>query len=372
MPMAWAYLFVLVSATVGWQPWQHLPGVFDLAGPRSDGQLVAAAAGRLFLVATDGAIAPFAAGQAGYQVAAGPEPNFDASPGLAVVIANGDFTRDDVFAIRPAPPIGITRVDPQGHASNFVDLTGVDSLNGIVFDTVGRFDHRLLVLGLRNQHSTIVAVDCKGGVVTITSTAPPLEGGLAVAPAGFGTHAGELVAPDENSGAIWTVNATGRSELLVASGIPRGGDIGVESAAFVPTGFTAHGGTAYVSDRATANNPHAGTDNILRMPSSDVIAASVRDGDLLVVAEGGAVTIDVRCRATCTSTVVVSAGTSAHIEGHLVILAAQPQPAPRPLPAVADLGSQRAQLLARVAIGALIAAILVALVLLRARRARRR
>src|SRR5439155_27092330 len=162
---ALAYMFALVSATVSWQPWQHLSGVFDLAGPRSDGRLVVAAGGRLFLVATDGAIAPFADGQGGYQVASGPEAYLDVSPGLHVGSANCNFARDDVFVIRPTPPIGITRVDPQGHATNFVDLTGVDSLNGIVFDTVGRFDHRLLVSGLRNQHSTIVAVDCKGGGV---------------------------------------------------------------------------------------------------------------------------------------------------------------------------------------------------------------
>src|SRR5256886_6546532 len=220
----WAYVFAVVSATVSWQPWQHLSGVFDLAGPRSDGRLVAAAGGRLFLVATDGAIAPFADGPGGYQVASGPEAYLDVSPGLHVGSANCNFARDDVFVIRPAPPIGITRVDPQGHASNFVDLTGVDSLNGIVFDTLGRFDHRLLVSGLRNQHSTIVAVDCKGGVVTITSTAPSLEGGFAVAPAAFGTPPRERVAPDPHRGANWAGRAARPARVLLASVLPhRGG-----------------------------------------------------------------------------------------------------------------------------------------------------
>jgi hypothetical protein len=366
-----AYVFAFLSATVSWQPWQHLPGVFDLAGPRSDGRLVAAAGGRLFLVATDGTIAPFADGQGGYQVASGPEAYLDVSPGLHVSSANCDFARDDVYVIRPTPPIGITRVDSRGRATNFVDLTGVDGLSGIVFDTVGRFDHRLLVSGPHNQHSTIVAVDCKGAVVTVTDRAPPIEGGLTVAPAGFGAHAGELIAPDENTGAIWSVSASGRAELLVASGIPHGGDIGVESAAFIPAGFIASGGAAYIADRATANNPHAGTDNILRMPSSELIAAGVRDGDLIVAAEGGGVTIDVRCEASCTSTAIVATGTSAHIEGHLVMLANPPRPAPRSLPAVTDLGSQRAQLLVRLAIGVVIAAGLIALTVLRARRARR-
>src|SRR5947208_10641375 len=300
----WAYVFAVVSATVSWQPWQHLSGVFDLAGPRSDGRLVAAAGGRLFLVATDGAIAPFADGQGGYQVASGPEAYLDVSPGLHVGSANCNFARDDVFVIRPTPPIGITRVDPQGHASNFVDLTGVDSLNGIVFDTVGRFDHRLLVTGPHNSHLSVLAIDCKAGIVAISNAAPPAEGGLAVAPIGFGTHAGELIAPDESSGTVWAITASGQSTLLVASGIAHGGDIGVESAAFVPSGFMARGGTAYVADRATANNPHPGTDSILRMSSSDLAAASVRDTDLLIAAEGGAVTIRVRCSPTCAATTI--------------------------------------------------------------------
>ena len=102
----------------------------------------------------------------------------------------------------------------------------------------GRFDHRLLVTGPHGQLSTVLAIDCKGGTALITQVAPPLEGGLAVAPAGFGTHAGELIAPDESSGAILAISAGGQSTILVASGIAHGGDIGVESAAFIPPGFS--------------------------------------------------------------------------------------------------------------------------------------
>src|ERR1700682_3346008 len=287
-----------------WQSWQHLSGVFDLAGPRGDGQLVAAAAGRLFLTTRDGTITPFADGSGGYHAASGPESYIALSPGLHVSAASCDFARDDLFVLRPSNPLGITRVDPSGHATNFADITGVDTLNGIVFDTVGRFDHRLLVTGPHNQHSTILAIDCKGGIVPITDAAPSLEGGLAVAPSGFGTHAGELVAPDENSGVMLAISATGHSSVIVASGIPHGGDIGVESAAFVPPGFSA-GGAAYVADRATANNPHPGTDTILRLTASDLTQAGVREGDLLVAAEGGGVMIDVRCATTCTSTTIV-------------------------------------------------------------------
>ncbi len=353
-------------APPSWQSWQHLPGVFDLTAPRSDGRLVAAAAGRLFLVTRDGTITPFADGSDGYHAASGPEAYIALSPGLHVSSADCDFARDDLFVLRPGKPIGITRVDPSGYATNFADIGGIDSLNGIVFDTVGRFDHRLLVTGPHNQHSIVLAVDCKGGIALVADAAPPLEGGLALAPVGFGTHAGELIAPDENSGAMLAISAGGQSSLLVASGIAHGGDIGVESAGFVPPGFSA-GGTGYVADRGTTNNPHPGTDAILRLSSSELMAAGVRDGDLLVGAEGGGVTIDVRCATGCTATTIVSAGTTAHLEGHLIMVADQPRPSASSLPAVGDLGSQRAQTLFRVGIGVLVAAALL-LVALRARR----
>ena len=354
-----------------WQPWQHLAGVFDLAGPRSDGQFVAAAGGRLFLVSRDGTITPFAAGPSGYKEAAGLEAYIALSPGLHVAGSACDFARDDLFVLRPAKPLGITRVTPDGRATNFADITGVDGLSGIVFDTVGRFDHRLVVTGPHGQHSTILAIDCKGGIVSITQHAPPLEGGLAIAPAGFGTHGGELIAPDENTGVMLAISATGQSSTLVASGIAHGGDIGVESAGFVPAGFSA-GGTAYVADRATPGNPHAGTDTILQLSSAELGAAGVRDGDLLVSAEGGGVTIDVRCAAICTATTVVPTATSAHIEGRLVAVTNRPPATPPALPAVTDLGSQRAQLLLRVGIGLVVVAALLLLVALRLRRAGRR
>lgn len=360
------------TATPSWHSWQHLPGVFDLAGPRGDGRLVAAAGGMLFLLSPDGTVTPFAEGPGGYQVTSGPEAYLDVSSGLRVAGAGCEFAPDDVFVLRPTAPLGITRVDAQGHASNFKDIRDVDSLNGIVFDRVGRFDHRLLVSAPHGRHTTIFALDCKGGTVVITDSAPPLEGGLTVAPSAFGGHGGELIGPDENSGAVWTISATGHFELLAESGIARGGDIGVESAGFVPAGFVSGGGFAYVADRGTPNNPHPGTDSILRMSSTDLQRAGVRDGDLLIVAEGGAVTVDVRCSGTCRATTIVPDATSAHPEGHLVFLATQSGPSPPSLSVVSDLGSKRAQLLFRLAAGALLVAVVLVLLALTVRRTRRR
>ena len=54
----------------------HVPGVVDLTGPRGDGQLTVAAAGRLFLLGTSGQPVPFARGSGGYTTA-----NYDSNTG---------------------------------------------------------------------------------------------------------------------------------------------------------------------------------------------------------------------------------------------------------------------------------------------------
>jgi hypothetical protein len=46
--------------------------------------------------------------------------------------------------------------------------------------------------------------------------------------------------------------------------------------------------------------------------------ASLRPGDLLVANEGGALTIAVRCAATCTTHYLADGPPTAHVEGHLV------------------------------------------------------
>lgn len=163
---------LLALATGGdptWQPWLHVSGVFDLAGPRSDGRLVVNASRGLALLSTDGTLTPFAQGPGGYSGPAGAEAYIDLSPGLHVSSANCDFVPDDVFILRPGGAIGITRVDAGGRSSNFISLTGVDSLNGIAFDRTGRFDHRLLVTGPHQGKTVLFAIDCNGLAERITA-----------------------------------------------------------------------------------------------------------------------------------------------------------------------------------------------------------
>ena len=108
------------------------------------------------------------------------------------------------------------------------------------------------------------------------------------------------------------------------------------------------------------------------MSSGDLAAAGVRDSDLLIAAEGGGVTIRVRCTTTCEASTIVPTGTTAHIEGHMVVVANHPSPAPSALAPVADLGSPRAPALFRLGIGVLVGVVLLVLVALRLRRAGRR
>jgi hypothetical protein len=309
-----ALLPTTALAAPAWEQWQAVAGVFDLAGPRSDGSLLVAGSGALYTLSPDGTLTPFARGPGGYRDDSGAEAYVAVSTGLQ----GGPcaFAPDDTFILRLHAPIGITRVNGAGGLAEPFASVAAPSLNGIAFDTTGSFHHALLVTGPVNGKTEVAAIDCTGQVQVITKTAPVVEGGIAVAPSAFGAFGGQLIAPDELSGIIWAIAPDGTATQLAVSGLAKGQDTGVESLGFVPAGFT-KGGYLYYADRATANNPHPGTDHILRIPSADLVAAGVRDGDMLVATEGGASMIDVRCGTSCQVTTIVATPTIAHGEGHL-------------------------------------------------------
>lgn len=318
------------AAAPAWQQWQSVPGVFDLGGPRADGSLIVAGSAALYKLTPAGDLQPFARGPGGYRDDPGTEAYLAVSPGQRVAASGCTFNPDDVFIVRLHTPVGLTRVDKTGEASGSFANIGASSLNGIAFDTEGAFDHRLLVTAPVGGKTELVAVDCRGDVQVISKAAPAMEGGVAVAPETFGEFAGALIAPDELSGVIWAITPGGTAKQVVNSGLPKGGDIGVESVAFVPPGF-AKGGFVYYADRKTPNNPHPGTDSVLRLSSADLVAAGVQDGDMLAATEGGASMIDVRCDTSCHVTTVVATPTTAHGEGHIVFTL-NPEPSPIPSP----------------------------------------
>ena len=307
------------GATVArWRPFAAIHGVVDLSAPRSDGRLTLAVNGRLGLLRARGAPTSFAPS---YRDVSGGEPYLARSPGQRVAGARCSFARDDVFALDPrtARP-GVVRVDATGRGRGVVSLPVGVFPNGITFDTARAFGHRLLVTaGIGGGRAALYALDCRNRRRTIAASMPAVEGGVAVAPPGFGRFAGRLIAPDELSGRIMAVDARGRAVVLARSDLPAGGDLGVESLGFAPRGFE-RGTTALLADRAVPGAPHPGTDTILGVSGAALHRAGVRAGDLLAAAEGGGETIAIRCprRGPCTVRLVAHGPAVTHAEGHIV------------------------------------------------------
>jgi hypothetical protein len=300
------------ATPVSWTQFRHLAGVVDVAGPRSDGSLLVAAAGRLLTMTPGGTLTPFARGADGYA-------NNAAEPYLVLASSNPapgghcSFGKGNAFAIDSGARPTIIMISPQGTARRFATLPARLFLTGITYDSTGRFGHQLLVTARSSNGNTVFGVSCDGQVSTITANAPGVEGGIVVAPASFGAFGGDLIAPNENGGQVYAVEPSGKVVILVRSGLPAGGDIGVESAGFVPAQLSA----AYLADRVSPGNRHPGDNEILRLSAAQLAQAGVRPGDLLVATEGGARTIDVRCAAACTVHYVGAGPAIAHAEGHI-------------------------------------------------------
>ena len=300
-----------------WRSFLHVPAVVDLTGPRADGSLTVAADGGLSLLRLGGQPTPFAGGPDGYSTARGPEPYIALASNEMVDGTACTFSADTVYAIEPSDPPGVVEIDAQGRARRFADLESGAMPNGIAFDHVGGFGHRLLVTAAVSDGTALLALDCAGVVSTIAPHAPRLEGGIQVAPGSFGRYAGDLIAPDEYSGRILAIDPQGAVQTVARSGLPSGADVGVESAGFVPPGFD-RGQAAYLADRRSPGNPHPGTDSILRVSGPDLVRAGVHPGDLLVASEGGAKTIAVRCARTCSVRKIADGPATSHAEGHIV------------------------------------------------------
>jgi hypothetical protein len=362
------------QSPLAWSTQLHVTGVVDVSAPRTDGRLVVSGGSRLWLLdRRTGALVPFATGPGGYPGGAGDEPYLALSPGTRVPTAGCAFAKDDLYVIQQSTR-QVLRIDAAGASHLFATVDGVDSLGGIAFDTTGRFGGRMLVIAPSHGATAVVAIDCRGAIEHVTDRAPVMEGGIAVAPPGFGAFGGDLVAADELSGQVLAVRPDGSSDVVARSGLPAGGDIGVEGVGFVPSGFSA-GGAAYFADRSTPGSPHPGTDTLLRLDAGALEAAGVRDGDLLAATEGGALLIAVRCAASCAVSEIAVGPAPAHGEGHVTVVADHPAAAGAALPQAADLGAaaRTQELVTRLLVGAAAALLLAALlvVVLWARRRRR-
>jgi hypothetical protein len=294
-----------------WSALVHVTRPLDLVGPRRDGSLVLAAAGRLMLLEPAArTTAPFAPS---YKSPGGEEPYIALSAG-------GCFGTDVVYALRLHGGRGVVSVSAHRPVHRVAHLSAPGLIDGIAFDRTGAFAHRLLVTINAGSRTTVDAIDCHGKVTAITHSAPRVEGGIAVAPRTFGRFAGDLIAPDERSGRVYAITPAGKSLLVADSGLPHGGDIGVESAGFVPGGRQ----DAFLADRVSPGNRHPGDDVVLRIAHSALAAAGVRAGDLLVATEGGGRTDAIRCAASgCQVRHVADGPAIAHGEGHIAFAPAR-------------------------------------------------
>jgi hypothetical protein len=300
------------AARTHWTPYIHVATPIDVVGPRSDGTMVVAANGRLWLLSRSGALRAFA-------------PSYHSNPGLEAYIAlpsahhpGCSFGAGSLYAISFGKPRGVVAIDAHGRVRPFASITAAGLIDGIAFDETGGFGHRLLVATTHGKHTTVVAVDCHGAVKTVTGAAHRVEGGIAVAPASFGRFAGDLVASDELGGGIYAITPRGRNLLVAASGLAHGGDTGVESEAFLPARGRFY---ALLADRRTPGNRHPGDNELLRASSAGLFAAGARAGDLLDATEGGAETVAIHCGARgCTVRHVADGPPVAHPEGHIAII----------------------------------------------------
>jgi hypothetical protein len=316
------------SQMVTWAKWQHLEGVFDLGLEADAMGLIAQGSELFFTIKPSGTITAINTGSS-YRGVPGFEAYFAVSSGEPAA-GPCRFQHGAIYVINPRSTKQVLEVDPRtGHPLPFATIPGVDSLNGIAFDGGGGFgDHPLLVTGPAGSREVVAAIDCHGDVRAITNSAPRMEGGISVAPDTFGGHAGELIATDEINGDIIGIRPSGVTSTVANLAHPTGPDLGVESSGFLPRGFFKNGGFAYLADRGTANNPHPGTNSILRLTSAQLEAAGVLEGDLLVATEGGGATVAVTCAATCSLRAIAAGPPTGHIEGHIVFLANQPGQAP--------------------------------------------
>jgi len=76
--------------------------VVDLAGPRTDGSFLVAAAGRLLILGRDATLRPFARGAGGYLTATGTEPYLVLTSSDPVRGSHCSFGNDTAFAIEPS------------------------------------------------------------------------------------------------------------------------------------------------------------------------------------------------------------------------------------------------------------------------------
>jgi hypothetical protein len=303
------------AALARWHPVVQTDHAEDIAGPLGNGKLLLQSAGGLSLYQPAAStLQPFASGAGGYSTPVGSESYMALSSNRQLKYANCSFGNQNLYAIEPSNG-SVVRVTRKGKASVLTALPA-GFLDGIAFDGVGRFGYRLLVADLVGAEINLYGIDCRGRARLFGQGLPHVEGGMVVAPAGFGRFGGELIAADELTGNIYAFSAKGETKLIANSGLPAGGDVGTESLGFFP-GAAASYPTAYVASAQGATNA-PGANSVLSIGPNGLRRARLRPGDLLAASETAGTTVRVRCAGKCSVRRVADGPAAAHVEGHIV------------------------------------------------------
>jgi len=154
-----------------------------------------------------------------------PEEHFVASS-----LGQAGFPNRDIYVSAIGRVIHITNDGSSG--GTFVSgLSG--EVRGIVFDSIGTFGHQMLV---STSTGTIYKVDSGGNAVILANIGQDTEG-MDIAPAGFGSFAGQLFVGSEGPGLVRAIDPLGNVTVLNPSNpIP-----GAEQLAFVPLNLGSSG-----------------------------------------------------------------------------------------------------------------------------------
>jgi hypothetical protein len=273
--------------------------------------------GQLSLYRPGGGLSPFARGPNGYDTTSG-EAYIDLGSSRRLGYADCSFGRDVVYALDQSATPGVVRIGRRGTVSRFANIPPGNVPTAITFDRVGRFGHRLLVAASSGGRIKVFGFDCQGHDRIFVRGGPPVEGGMRVAPRGFGRFGGQLIMPDELSGNVYAASPSGVIRLVINPGTPAGPDTGIESLGFVPHSFDRRPFAAYVASAHTDGILGPGSAGIFSLGTSALRQMRLRPGDLLGASETNRSTVAIHCAARCSARLVARAPAQPHIEGHIV------------------------------------------------------
>jgi PEP-CTERM motif len=123
----------------------------------------------------------------------------------------------------------------------------------------------------------IIAIDQNGNTSTFATVAGDPFGAI-FAPPGFGSVAGELLISDSGTGQIFAIDANGNSSVFAT--IPLGPDqYGLRQMAFAPAGFGSFGGDLFVSITGSVNGGGV-FGAIVALDASGQVVAILKQGSL--------------------------------------------------------------------------------------------